>query len=281
MHAEALIADAGAALRLRGIHNGIQEALWLLQHVTHSRVPGRARTGGGDVGPDTEAAFRQLLQRRVGGEPLQYILGSAEFYGLELAVGPGVLIPRPETERLVDFALEFCASGVAVCDLCTGSGGIALALANQRPRLAAAYATDLSAEALGYARGNAERLGLAVTFLQGDLFAPLPAGSRFAVVTANPPYVSAGAYETLPAEVKDHEPRLALWAGHDGLAVVRRIARESPRFLIPGGVVLCEISAEQGAAARRLFAGAGFDPVAVRQDYSGRDRVVVAHWRRE
>lgn len=278
MHAEALIAEAAVALRALGIHNGPQEARWLWLHVLREQPRAAPCSGGAELDAATEAAFRRLLQRRVRGEPLQYVLGSAEFYGLELEVGPGVLIPRPETERLVDFALPFCTDGVVLCDVCTGSGAIALALVHERPRLGAVYGTDLSAEALGYARRNAARLGLPVTLLQGDLFAPLAAGLRCGVITANPPYVSPDAYETLPAEVREREPRLALWAAEGGLAVVARIARESRALLAPGGVVLCEISSEQGEAAARLFAAAGFGPVAVRRDYADRERVVVAHW---
>jgi release factor glutamine methyltransferase len=189
-----------------------------------------------------------------------------------------VLIPRPETERLVDFALEVCPASGPVCDLCTGSGAIALALAHERPRLGPVWATDLSDEALAYARRNATRLGLAVSFLCGDLWAPVPADVRFGLVTANPPYVSPDAFAVLPAEVRDYEPRLALWADGGGLALVRRIADESRGRLGPGAAVLCEISSEQGTEARSAFLEAGYGPVEVRQDYTGRDRVVVARW---
>jgi release factor glutamine methyltransferase len=278
MRAESLIAEAGAALRAVGIHNGTQEARWLLLHVLDVQPERSPCCGGAALDPEVEHAFQGLLQRRLGGEPLQYIMGRAEFYGLEVAVGPGVLIPRPETERLVDFALEAWREGGSVCDLCTGSGAIALAIARERPGVPAVYGTDLSAEALDYARRNAARLGLPVTFVLGDLFASVPPGLRFQLVTANPPYVSPAAYAVLPAEVKEYEPRAALWAAEEGLAIVRRIARESPLRLVPGGVVLCEISCEQGPAAAAAFTAAGFAPVEVRQDYTERDRVVVATW---
>jgi release factor glutamine methyltransferase len=278
MRAESLIAEAGTALRALGIDNGSQEARWLLLHVLGAHPERPPGCGGAPLDPEVEHAFRELLRRRLGGEPLQYIMGTAEFYGLELAVGPGVLIPRPETERLVDFALASWREGGAVCDLCTGSGAIALALAHERRALTVVYATDLSAVALGYAQRNAARLGLPVIFALGDLFAPLPPEPRFQLVTANPPYVSPAAYAVLPSEVKDHEPRSALWAAEEGLAMVRRIARESPPRLLPGGVVLCEISCEKGAAAAAAFVGAGFRPVEIRQDYTERDRIVVATW---
>lgn len=278
MRAETLIADVAAALRAAGIENGSQEARWLLQHVFRAQPDRTPCCGGAELDPADEAVLRALARRRLSGEPLQYVLGSTEFYGLELAVGPGVLVPRPETERLVDFALEVGPGSGPVCDLCTGSGAIALALARQRPGLGPVWATDLSAEALAYARRNAEALGLAVTFVHGDLWSPVPAELRFSLVTANPPYVSPGAFDELPRDVRDYEPRLALWAAEDGLAMVGRIARESPARLRPGAVVLCEISSEQGLAARAAFLGSGFRPVEVRRDYTGRDRVVVARW---
>ncbi len=277
MRKERLIADAGAALRASGIENGLQEARWLWQGITRA-LPGQPGNASLDVPPEAQEAFHAWLRRRLAGEPLQYILGSAEFYGLELEVGPGVLIPRPETERLVDFALELSPDTGPACDLCTGSGAIALALARHRPGLGPFWACDLSAEALAYARRNGARLGLEIAFRQGDLWAAIPPGLQFALVTANPPYVSPAAYDALPREVRDHEPRLALWADQDGLALVRRIACESRGRLRPGGILLCEISSEQGPAARDAFLAAGYAPVEVRQDYCRRDRVIAARW---
>jgi len=278
MRAETLLAETAAALRAAGITNGSQEARWMLQHVFRDQPDRVPCCGGVGLDPTDEDALLALLRRRLAGEPLQYVLGSTEFYGLELAVGPGVLVPRPETERLVDFALEAYPESGPVCDLCTGSGAIALALARQRPGRGPAWATDLSEEALAYARRNARALGLDVTFLHGDLWRPVPADLRFGLVTANPPYVSPESFDGLPADVRDYEPRLALWAADGGLAVVRRIAQESRGHLRPGAAVLCEISSEQGPAAQDVFLEAGYCPVDVRQDYTGRDRVVVARW---
>jgi release factor glutamine methyltransferase len=277
MRTEELIAEAGSALRSRAIRNGQQEARWLLLHAMRG-WPGQVVCCccGADLPADLEQSFRALLRRRLAGEPLQYVLGSAEFYGLELEVGPGVLIPRPETERLVDFALAACPESGPVCDLCTGSGAIALAIAHARPRLGPVWATDVSPEALDYARRNAAKLALAVTFVHGDLWCGIPSDLRFALVTANPPYVSPAAYAELPAEVKDYEPRLALWADQNGLALLRRIAHESRDRLLPGAALVCEISSEQGAAARAAFTAAGYHAIDVRQDYTGRDRVVIA-----
>lgn len=276
MDGEELLEWAARSLCRTGIHNGWQEARWLLA---------QASTGGGDGAAvrrvrkltEAEAArFRAMLSRRLAGEPLQYILGSAEFHGIELEVGPGVLIPRPETERLVDFALELGSGAGLVCDLCTGSGAIALALAAKLPRFGGVFGVDSQEEALVYARRNAQRLGLPVTFLRGDLFAPLDPDLRFDLVTANPPYVSPDAFAGLPAEVRDHEPREALLAEDGGLALIRRIAAESMPRLLPGAWLLCEISSEQGGAVGRMFADAGYADVQIRQDYTGRDRVLVA-----
>mgnify|MGYP002642164115 CR=1 FL=1 len=279
MRVESILAEAGAALVAVGIHNGRQEACWLLAHVLAHLPPECSPcTGGSDLAAEAEARFQALLLRRVGGEPLQYVMGSAEFYGLELAVGPGVLAPRPETERLVDFALEMTPGEGAMCDLCTGSGAIALALAHERGHPERVWATDISSIALEYARSNAARLGLPIHLVQGDLFTPLPEGQRFALITANPPYVTPAEYDDLPPEVRDYEPKLALWADDAGLAVLRRIATESAPWLAPGAWVLCEIGSEQGEAARGIFAAAGFVGIEIRQDYTQRDRVVVARW---
>ncbi|MBN2450881.1 MAG: nucleoside triphosphate pyrophosphohydrolase [Lentisphaeria bacterium] len=277
MDAEWLLREAGVKLCAVGIGNGMQEARWLLAQA--SGRPSGALRPGWEVSGEVCSAFAGLLERRCRGEPLQYILGSAEFYGLELMVGPGVLIPRPETERLVEAALEaYGGSSSPVCDLCTGSGAVALALAHAWRGRVAVFATDISATALGYARGNARRLGLAVSFFEGDLFAPLPAALRFALVTANPPYVSPAAYAVLPSEVRDHEPREALLADEDGLAMVRRLAEEAPDRLAPGGAVVCEISSEQGPRAGALFEAAGYRDVRVLRDYTERDRIVAARW---
>lgn len=223
------------------------------------------------------ASVRPLLRRRAGGEPLQYILGTAAFYDLELEVGPGVLVPRPETERLVDLARSaFAGQTTPVLDLCTGSGAIVLTLAGHLPECPALVGVDLSPEALAYARRNAQRLGRTrVDFRLGDLFAPV-AGERFGLITANPPYVATGEMATLPVDVREHEPHLALEAGADGLDVLRRLAAAGRHYLLPNGLLLSEIGASQGAAGRELFAAAGWRDVVVHQDYNRRDRVLAA-----
>jgi release factor glutamine methyltransferase len=220
-------------------------------------------------------SIRPLLRRRAVGEPLQYITGQAPFYDSEFAVGPGVLIPRPETERLVEIALSKHEGG-DVLDLCTGSGAIIFSMARACLDSDASFVgSDISNEALAWALRNQETLGLPdVELLQGDLFEPV-AGRRFTMITANPPYVSTTECAELPAEIADHEPELALAAGADGLDILRRIADSALDYLEPAGWLLCEIGAGQGAAAAALFAE-NWQAVEVVKDYNERDRIVIA-----
>lgn len=209
------------------------------------------------------------LGRRADGVPLPYLTGRQDFAGLALAVGPGVLVPRPETEDLVRWALECLARLAApqVADLGTGSGAIALAL---KAGCAAAEVTavDASDAALALACGNGRRLGLAVDWRVGDWWAPL-AGQRFDLVVSNPPYIAAGDPH-LPA--LRHEPVSALVAGADGLDDLRRIVAAAPAHLQPGGWLLLEHGHDQGAAVRGLLQAAGLVDVSTRQDLAGLDR---------
>jgi release factor glutamine methyltransferase len=235
-------------------------------------------------------ALRAMVARRAAGEPLQYVVGWAPFGRLRLLVGPGVFVPRPETEGLADrAAARLRAMGpptdrgtplgfpgplrpIAV-DLCTGSGAIACFLAAEVPG-ARVVATELDPAALAWARPNTERYG--VELLAGDLDAPLPGelAGRVDVLCANVPYVPSGAIPTLPRDVRDHEPRLALDGGPDGLDVLRRVAARAGRWLAPGGFLLCEIGEDQGEAAAALLADAGLAEIAVLPDMAGGDRVV-------
>jgi release factor glutamine methyltransferase len=226
-------------------------------------------------------ALRAMVARRVAGEPLQYVIGWAPFGRFRLRVGPGVFVPRPETEGLADrAAARLRAAGrggsatapVAV-DLCTGSGAIACFLAAEVPG-ARVLATELDPAALAWARPNTDRYG--VELLAGDLDAPLPGelAGRVDVLCANVPYVPSGAIPTLPRDVRDHEPRLALDGGPDGLDVLRRVAAGADRWLAPGGFLLCEIGEDQGEAAAALLAEAGLAEIAVLPDMAGGDRVV-------
>lgn len=227
--------------------------------------------------------LREGVKRRAEGEPLQYVTGEMPFRHLVVSVRPGVLIPRPETEVLVDAALE-AISGVdapVVADLCTGSGCVALSIA-QETAGARVWATDVSPVACDVARGNATRLGLAqrVSVAEGDLFAGVPEElrGRLDLVTANPPYVPTADLEHLPTEVAGFEPRLALDGGPDGLAVARRVWREARDWLRPGGAVVLELDEGRVSSAAEEIVE-WYVEVRVARDLVGKDRVLMARTR--
>ena len=219
------------------------------------------------------AACRARVGRRARREPLQYILGLAEFWSLPLRVTPAVLIPRPDTEVLVEEALSHFATEGRVLDVGTGSGAIALAIASERPA-AQLEGVDVSAEALAVAEENARENGLAarVSLRQADL-ARL-AGGPYDLIVANPPYIPAAEMVTLMPEVRDFEPALALCGGADGLENYRRLACQAPVLLCPGGWLLVEVGVGQAPAVEKLFAEAGLAEVYNREDYAGIPRVV-------
>ncbi|MCO5976884.1 peptide chain release factor N(5)-glutamine methyltransferase [Ideonella oryzae] len=221
--------------------------------------------------------FEALVQRRLDGEPVAYLLGEREFHGLRLQVSPAVLVPRPDTEVLVDWALE-CLVGMAatsprVIDLGTGSGAIALALRHRWPA-ADVTALDASADALAVARTNAERLALPVRFLQSDWWQAV-AGKTFDLAVSNPPYI-AGDDPHLPA--LRHEPRQALTPEGDGLDALRALVRDAPSHLRPEAWLLFEHGWDQAKAVRSLLAEAGFRDVQTRQDLAGVDRCTGGRW---
>ena len=266
MRIDALLRDARARL-------DAGEAEALLAHVL-GRSPAWLFAHGDEVlREDAAAAFRALVERRAAGEPVAYLVGRRGFWTLDLAVTPATLIPRPETELLVELALARMAPDAAVVDLGTGSGAIALALASERPR-ARVVATDASLDALAVARDNATRLGLArVEFRHGDWYAPL-AGERFDVIASNPPYIAAGDAHLAQGDLR-HEPPSALASGPDGLDDLRRIAAGARPHLRPGGWLLVEHGFDQGASVRALFDAAGLRDVATERDFEGRDRVTL------
>jgi release factor glutamine methyltransferase len=224
------------------------------------------------------AAYRGLVERRLADEPVAYILGRKEFWSLDLEVSSAVLVPRPDTETLVEQALDSLAAMPSgerprrLADVGTGSGAIALALKHERPD-DDVFAVDVSPEALAIARGNAERLGIAVTFVLGNLVEPLAELGPFDLIASNPPYIPSGDIDGLPANVR-REPRLALDGGEDGLALVRRLAAAAPGMLAPGGVLAIEIGAGQAAEATEILRRNGFARVGTRQDLAGIERVV-------
>jgi len=233
-----------------------------------------------EVPPDAQrAAFRELIKRRVDGLPVAYLVGFREFYLLEFEVSPAVLVPRPETETLVAQALQLLKPLAApmVLDLGTGSGCIGISIAHQKPDARVTLA-DVSPDALDVARRNAKKHGVEARmhFRQGDLFAALPAGSLFDAILCNPPYIAPGELATLAPDVREHEPRLALDGGPDGLAFYRRLAADAGRHLNSGGVLLMEIGSTQEQAVRSIFGERPeFEVKSVLKDHAGLPRVVV------
>jgi release factor glutamine methyltransferase len=225
--------------------------------------------------PDAMRAFGTLLEARRAGTPVAYLTGRREFWSLDLQVSPATLIPRPETERLVELALErLPARGAPVADLGTGCGAIALALAHERPGLTL-LATDASGAALQVARGNAQRLGLGnLRFAVADWCRPL-ARDCFQAVLSNPPYVAAGDPHLARGDLRFEPPR-ALSTGDDGLADLRRIIADARAVLRPGGWLLLEHGPDQGPALARLLAAAAYRDIQLAEDYAGRPRVSLA-----
>jgi release factor glutamine methyltransferase len=225
-----------------------------------------------ELEPAAVERFSALLEARRAGTPVAYLLGQREFWSLDLEVTPAVLIPRPETEVLVEAALELGPAGAAcVADLGTGSGAIALALAKERPQWQL-HATDSSTAALAVAQRNAERLGLArVQFLAGSWCEPLPP-QPFDLVVSNPPYLAPDDEHLQQGDLR-FEPRSALVAAEDGLQDIRLVATQALPRLKPGGWLLVEHGLEQGAAVRRLFAAAGYTQIETRKDGAGRERL--------
>ena len=223
---------------------------------------------------DELAACRQLVGRRAKREPVAYILGRWGFRGLDLDVDRRVLVPRPETELLVDRCLALLdgLAGPDVLDVGTGSGAIALALASELPE-ARVFGCDVSEEALEVARGNGERLGIDVEWAVSDLLAGVD-GRRFHLVASNPPYVAAGEIAALDPEVRDWEPRRATVGGETGLEVIERLVAAAPPALEPGGALVLEVGAGQAGAVAQLFESAGLSDVGCDPDHAGIERIV-------
>lgn len=267
-----LLADATARLGERA------DAEALLLHVLGQTRSWLFAHAGDALDMDVQMAFEALAARRAAGEPVAYLIGRRGFWTLELEVTPATLIPRPETELLVELALERLPrdAAIRVADLGTGSGAIALAIASERPR-AQVVATDASADALAVARRNAQRLGIGnVRFVQGDWLAPL-AGERFALIVSNPPYIEAADPHLAQGDLR-YEPAAALASGADGLDDIRRIVTGAPAHLDAGGWLLFEHGWNQGDAARALLREAGYVQVFTAQDLEARDRVSGGRW---
>ena len=272
------LAQAATQLRNEGVESPRLDAELLLAHVLVVNRAALFTWPDRRLTPKELTRYRDLVARRANREPLAYIIGHREFFGLDLAVGPACLIPRPETELLVEHALRLArrlAQAPQIADVGAGSGAIAVALAVHLPE-ATVVALDGSAEALAVAAGNARRHGVAgrVHCLQGDLLAPLHGPVN--LIVANLPYVTTEEWAGLPPEIREHEPRAALDGGPDGLALIRRLLPAAAPSLRPEGAILLEIGASQGQAvttlARQHFPLAD---VQLYQDYACLDRLVV------
>ncbi len=226
------------------------------------------------LGEPELARFRDLVRRRADGEPTAYLVGRKDFYGRPFRVDRRVLVPRPETELVLEAALAGLPEGGRSLDLCTGSGCLAISLALER-KGARVVATDVSPDALALARENAAALGAVVEFAQGDLWAAVHAGEPFDVVAANPPYVPARELAALPREVR-REPCIALDGGEDGLAVLRPIVAGAPRRLRPGGLLCVEMHESHAGVLPGLCLEAGFERAEARRDLAGLPRYTVA-----
>ncbi|HWW75586.1 MAG TPA: peptide chain release factor N(5)-glutamine methyltransferase [Pyrinomonadaceae bacterium] len=285
--AEALRAGT-EALRAAGLPEPRREANSLLMHATGRGQAFLITHSDEELTAEQLLTFRNSVGRRAAGEPFQYIAGRQEFYGLEFEVTPDVLIPRPETELLVETALELLepTEAPAFCDVGTGSGCIAVALLYERAD-ARGLALDISPAALAVAARNAARHGVAgrLRLLVSDCFDALRAGeregARFDLIASNPPYVAEDALDGLQREVREHEPRVALTPGGDGLSVIRRLVSEAPAFLKPGGHLLLEIGFDQHERVRALVDPARWTLLDIHQDLQGIPRTVALRLKTE
>jgi release factor glutamine methyltransferase len=266
-------------LKNKGVETGRLDAEWLLAAALGVDRLQLYLKYDRPLSSEEREAFKPLLRRRAGREPLQYIIGRTGFRELELKTDPRVLIPRPETEVLVQEVLDWASAGAeSVWDMGTGAGAVALSLAAEGT-WTRVVATDVSPEALSVAADNAERydLGGHVEFREGSLFEPLEEGERFDVIVSNPPYIAEGEKGELQPEVRDWEPPEALFAGEDGLDVIRELVAGAPKHLLSGGLLAleCGLGQAEGIAADVQATGA-FGAVRIRADLTGRPRFVTA-----
>lgn len=265
-----LLREGREALQAAGIPEWDLDAWYLLEYAAHCTRNEYFLRPEKEVLPQEKQLYRTLIRKRSAHIPLQYLTGSQEFMGLSFFVDENVLIPRQDTEILVEEALRALGSGMRVLDVCTGSGCILLSLLKLCAGLEGT-GTDLSEKALQVAGENARRLGVEASFVQGDLFEPV--SGKYDCIVSNPPYIASREVDVLMEEVRDHEPRMALDGGEDGLYFYRKIAVQSPKYLNDRGRIFLEIGFDQGEAVAGLLAPA-FDEVRIVQDLAGLDRVV-------
>ncbi len=285
-----LLAVASEYLCQKGIESPRLAAEALLAHVLGMKRIGLYLDFDRPLLAAEVSQFRELIRRRVAREPLQYITGRQEFWSLDFEVGPHVLIPRPETELLVEYGIRQCKAMISsnlqqvnVLDLCTGCGAVAVSIAKEIA-VARLWAIDISPDAISVAKRNAQKHGVMnrIKFLEGDLFEPIQDKNiHFHLIVSNPPYVAQEDYDELPPEVKDFEPRISLDGGPGGMVVIKRILQEAPEFLTSMGVVMIEMDPGQIKKAMDLASSLpGFEGSEVVKDYSGRERVIVVRMKK-
>lgn len=274
---KALLAWTANYLHSKGIESPRLEAELLLAHALKCKRIDLIVRFHEEPDDATRTVYRELVKRRAEHWPTAYLIGSREFFLLPFEVSPAVLIPRPDTETLVTAALELLKAKPAarVLELGTGSGAIAVSLTHKKQQ-ARIVAVDLSPDALAIAKANASNHGVSerIDFRLGDLFAPVK-DELFDLIVSNPPYVTSSEWEILSEEVRDHEPRLALDGGPDGLAFYRRIAADAAKYLNPGGSVMVEIGDTQSESVRAIFE-VNYNVAPTIRDAAGRTRVIIA-----
>lgn len=267
-------------LEAAGVAEAALDARILLEYICHTDRNELLVHADRERSGMEEQFYRTVIEKRAARVPLQHIVGEQEFMGLCFKVNEHTLIPRQDTENLVEEAMHHLSDGMRILDLCTGSGCILLSLL-QYSNECEGVGIDISDQALMIARENAERLNLEAAFLEGDLFAPLAdfesektTDRLFDMIVSNPPYIETAVIDTLMPEVREHEPILALDGGEDGLHFYRRIIAEAPKHMRKGAYLFMEIGCEQGEAVGSLMRRAGLEQVEVFKDYTGLDRVV-------
>lgn len=258
-------------LEKAGIQEAALDARLLLEEVCRTDRNTLLVHGDRPVTEDEEKKYLAFVERRSVHEPLQQITGWQEFMGLRFRVTEDVLVPRQDTETLVEEVMRYLRDGMEILDVCTGSGCILLSLLRYSNGCRG-VGCDISEKALAVARENAEELGLSAEFIQSDLFESIE--GKFEYIVSNPPYIKKDVIPTLMEEVKDHEPLIALDGGEDGLDFYRMITREATEHLYSGGMLFFEIGYDQGEAVRKLMEEEGYEEVTVSQDLAGLDRVV-------
>lgn len=263
------------ALVEAGIEEAALDARLLLEYICHTDR-NMLLVHGDSVRNDMEEQFyRMVIEKRAGRIPLQHITGQQEFMGLTFKVNEHVLIPRQDTETLVEEVMRYLSDGMRILDICTGSGCILLSLLKYSNECEG-LGVDISKEALEVARENAELLGLQAEFRSSDLLEQVK--GKFDIIVSNPPYIETAVIDTLMPEVREHEPMLALDGKEDGLYFYRKIVEKSPDYMTRGARLFFEIGYNQGEAVKALMIGRGFKEVEVVKDYAGLDRVVTGLW---